>query len=110
MTEIKVKPSEAIGAVGVAVDFIDNLGYPIYKIAYSLEGEEPVHASTENPFPVSIYDAGGTPIGTGINPLISESPTTLEVLSGILNELRINNFHLASITGIEITSDELDSI
>ena len=66
---IKVKPSGLPGAVDIAVDTVGNRTWPEYKLVYSLQGAEPVHVSTSDPFPVSMYSSDGTEFGTPGNPL-----------------------------------------
>ena len=89
MTEsIKVNPSKETGAVKVAVDVVDNFWYPIYKIAYSIEGETPVQVSTTDPLPIDIYNTDGDSL---VSKLVASQATTVDLLNKILIELRISN-------------------
>ena len=50
---IDVAPSKAAVTAKVATDLVDNVHYPVYKLAVSLDGSTPVHVSSTNPLPVS---------------------------------------------------------
>lgn len=76
---IKVNPSGLPGAVDVAVEAVDQLTFPIYKIAYSIEGIEPVDVSTTNPFPVAMYNSDGTEFGTFANPFSTRNTSNTEL-------------------------------
>jgi len=91
---IKVIGSTETNAVNVATDDIDDVHYPIYKLAIGADGTAKL---------VGDGTASGGPVYV---PAHDEIMTTL--LNGILKEMRIMNIHLSMMTDNEISKAEID--
>ena len=54
MTEnIKVKPDKSVGAIKIALDAVSDIFYPIYKMAFGVDGSV-TNVSSSNPLPVDV--------------------------------------------------------
>jgi len=82
---IDVTPSQESTRVTVSTDLVNGVHYPVYKQAFSLEGEVPVHVSTTDPMPVSIKATGG------------EMSELVDLNRGLLIELKLMNMRIEAM-------------
>ena len=88
---VKVNPSLNNAAISVATDDIDNVHYPVYKLAIGPDGTAE-HASADAPLPVSI-DA-------------ISSVNLINKLDELLTELKILNAYNALGHGETLTEED----
>lgn len=89
MGNINVNPSNAPRSVSVATDSIDEVHYPIYKLATGGSGSVDRLVSDANPLPVVAA--------------LGES-----YLRDILTEQRLTNRYLSEIAGLKLTERDLE--
>lgn len=89
---IDVNPGTQTNKVSVATDVVDNVHYPVYKLAVGDDGEAGL-VTDENPVPMEALG------------LVDEFRNLLEVNREILNQLKTMNAHFAEWDGDEYGDD-----
>lgn len=92
---INVKPGRGGNVKSVATDNVDEVHYPLYKLAIGEDGEASL-VSVSNALPVTASDDD-----------VARHTDTKDILSGILMELRIMNAYNAMGFDEELTEKDL---
>lgn len=96
---VKVKPSTDTSAVRVATDEVDNVHYPIYKLAKGADGEAAL-ITEDNRFPVDIKSAPG------------ETNYLEEIVHGqneLILQMKKLNYYLGEALGEHIKREDIEN-
>lgn len=91
---IDVKPSADSSAVSVATDVVDEVHYPVYKVAFGEDGS------------ATLVDSDGLPVQLSVDDSVRQEAIKC-TLDMILNELKIMNTHFAEWDHNHLTGDDL---
>lgn len=92
---IKVKPASGTSALNVATDDIGGVHYPVYKLAIGADGS------------ATLIGDEGLPIQLDNNTIIQQE-RIIGLLDDTVQQLKIMNLHLQSMTDEHITKDDTE--
>jgi hypothetical protein len=93
---ITVNPGVEDNRVSVATDEVDQIHYPVYKMAIGADGEAAL-----------ISNVNAVPIVSGVED-VDRSLSLQQTLEHILDQQKIMNMHLAIISGTHVTESDID--
>lgn len=90
---VKINPSTRSSGIDVATDEIDNVHYPIYKVAIGANGEA-IFIDGDNPLPVDVIESG-----------TKHTTDTVTILNEISKKLSILIKYEAMLHKIDLEDD-----